>query len=88
MLYMVIEEFRDPRAVYRRLRDKGRQEPRGVSYVDSWVTPDTTRCFQIMEADDRALLEEWMSQWRDLVEFEVVPIVASAIVEDSMAARL
>ena len=88
MLYMVIEEFRDARAVYRRLRDKGRQEPRGLTYVESWVTPDATRCFQLMETDDRALLEEWMSQWRDLVEFEVVRVVASATVEDSMAARL
>ena len=49
---------------------------------------DATRCFQLMETDDRALLEEWMSQWRDLVEFEVVPVLASATVEDSMAARL
>jgi hypothetical protein len=36
------------------------------------------RCYQVMECDDPALLEEWMSHWRDLIDFEVVPVVTSA----------
>jgi hypothetical protein len=36
------------------------------------------RCFQIMECDDRALLDAWMANWNDLVDFEVVPVVTSA----------
>jgi hypothetical protein len=31
-----------------------------------------------MECDDRALLDEWMRNWSDLVQFEVVPVIASA----------
>lgn len=80
MLYMVIEDFvgGDPVPVYRRLRERGRLAPEGLRYVDSWVTADLARCYQVMECDDRALLDEWMSRWADLVRFEVVPVVTSA----------
>ena len=80
MLYMIIERFRggDPQPVYRRFRDRGRLAPEGLTYVTSWVTGDLTRCYQVMECDDRRLLEEWMSHWQDLVEFEVIPVVTSA----------
>jgi hypothetical protein len=77
--YMVIENFRngDAAPVYRRFRESGRMAPAGVTYISSWVTADMTRCYQIMEAPDRALLEDWMENWRDLVEFEVHPVITS-----------
>ena len=79
MLYMVVEHFKgDPVPVYRRFRDRGRFAPDGLRYVNSWVTSDLQRCYQIMECDDRRLLEAWMNQWKDLVDFEVVPVVTSA----------
>ena len=80
MLYMVVERFRDgdAAAVFRRFRERGRMLPRGLRYVDSWVAADLSRCFQLMESDDPALFERWISQWQDLVEFEVVPVVTSA----------
>lgn len=80
MLYMVIEHFRDgdPRPVYRRLAQKGRMAPEGLAYVASWVTGDLRRCYQVMECADPALLEEWMASWRDIVHFEVVPVITSA----------
>ena len=80
MLYMVIEDFRDGDAapVYRQLRDSGRMMPEGLTYVSSWVTSDLKRCYQVMECEDRALLDEWMSSWEDLVRFEVVSVVTSA----------
>jgi hypothetical protein len=31
-----------------------------------------------METDDRKLLDEWMSRWQDLMEFEVVPVITSS----------
>jgi len=46
--------------------------------VASWVTSDYSQCFQLMECDDPALLEEWMGCWKDLVEFEVTPVMTSA----------
>ena len=34
--------------------------------------------WQVMECDDRALLDRWIAAWADLVDFEVVPVVSSA----------
>jgi hypothetical protein len=80
MLYMIVERFHDgdPVPVYRRFRDRGRLAPEGVVYVASWVTDDLTRCYQLMECAEATLLEAWMSQWSDLVDFEVYPVISSA----------
>jgi len=79
MLYMVIEHFRDgdARPVYQRFRDKGRLAPDGLTYVASWVTSDLRHCYQVMECDDPALLRQWIDQWKDIVDFEVIPVVTS-----------
>ncbi|HYT74619.1 MAG TPA: DUF3303 family protein [Vicinamibacterales bacterium] len=79
MLYMILERYKgDPVSVYRRFRERGRLAPDGLRYVSSWVTTDLQRCYQVMACDDRRLLQEWMDRWKDLVDFEVVPIVTSA----------
>ena len=85
MLYMIVERFRggDAAPVYRRFREKGRMMPEGLRYVSSWVTRDYGRCFQVMECENPDLLEQWMASWRDLMEFEVIPVVASV---DAVAA--
>jgi len=79
MLFMVVEHFKngDPVPVYRRFHDKGRLAPPGLAYVASWVSSDLTTCFQIMESPDRALLDEWVGRWADLVDFEIVPVISS-----------
>src|SRR6266446_9124888 len=76
MLFMVIERFknRDAKAVYRRFREKGRMAPDGLAYVESWVETNFDRCFQLMECGDVHLLENWADHWRDLVDFEFVPV--------------
>ena len=88
--YMVIEHFRNGDAVpvYRRFREQGRMAPDGLTYVSSWVTSDMTRCYQIMKAPDRALLEQWISNWRDLVEFEVHPVITSKEASERIGPRL
>jgi hypothetical protein len=80
MLYMVIEHFRhgDSLPVYRRFRERGRLMPEGIEYRGSWVTVDLHRCFQVMECDDRRLLDEWMANWSDITDFEVIPVMTSA----------
>lgn len=89
MLYMVIETFRPGRApaVYQRARERGRLMPPGLSYVSSWVEPDFARCFQVMECEEPELLQQWMSAWEDLVEFEVVPVITSGEAAEKMVAR-
>ena len=80
MLFMVIERFnnRDAKAVYQRFFEEGRRMPEGLTYKASWVEANLDRCFQLMECDDASLLQEWVFQWKDLVEFEFVPVVESA----------
>ncbi len=79
MLFMIVERFKqqDARAVYRRFAEKGRMMPEGLRYVESWVEANYDRCFQLMECDDLRLLQQWILQWQDLVEFEIVPVVTS-----------
>lgn len=90
MLYMIIERFRngDPLPVYRRFRDHGRLAPEGLRYVDNWVTEDLTVCYQVMECSDRALLDEWIARWEDLVAFDVVTVITSAEARAVVGPRL
>lgn len=90
MLYMIIERFRDgdPAPVYRRFRDRGRMAPDGLRYIASWVTADFSQCYQVMETEDARRLEEWMERWRDLIEFEVIPVMTSADAVSAMMPRL
>jgi len=79
MLFMVVETFRngDPRPVYRRFAERGRMAPEGVRYVGSWIDESLGRCFQVLEAERRELLDSWIANWSDLVAFEVIPVVTS-----------
>lgn len=79
MLYMVIERFpHGVDAVGERFKSRGRMIPQDVSYHDSWMDQAGTLCFQVMETEDAALLDEWMANWADLVDFEVTPILTSS----------
>jgi len=75
---MVVEHYQDAAAVYRRFRERGRMAPDGLVYVSSWVDDKLERCFQVMESDDRRLLDQWMANWSDIVQFEVYPVLTSA----------
>ena len=76
---MVIETFtQGVRPVYERAAERGRMLPDGLVYVDSWIDDSLERCFQLMETDDPGLFDEWIANWRDLGEFEVVPVVDSS----------
>ena len=90
MQFVIVERFRngDPVPVYRRFRDQGRLAPDGLRYVNSWVSHDLTCCYQVMECEDRALLDLWLSRWDDLVEFEVVAVISSAEAATRVAPRL
>jgi hypothetical protein len=79
MLFMIIEKFRnrDAKPIYRRFLEKGRMMPDGLIYRESWIEANFERCFQLMECDDPALLQEWILEWQDLAEFEIVPVAES-----------
>ena len=76
---MVIERYRSgPAPIYRRVAERGRMLPDGLTYVESWVDERLDRCFQLMETDDPSLFDAWIVCWDDLVSFEVVPVLSSA----------
>ena len=79
MQYMIIETYiHGSGPVYARFRARGRMAPDGLRYVSSVVTADGGRCYQLMECDDRELLDRWMDAWSDIVAFEVLPVISSA----------
>jgi hypothetical protein len=76
---MVVERFvQGARPVYERAAVKGRMLPDGLVYVDSWIDESLERCYQLMETEDPSLFDEWIANWRDIGEFEVVPVIDSA----------
>ena len=89
-LFMVIERFKggNPVPVYRRFRDHGRLAPDGLRYVSSWVDTKLECCYQVMETEDPLLIEEWISHWSDIVDFEVHPVITSAEAAERIAPRL
>jgi len=89
-LYMVVEHFKnkDAVAVYRRFRDRGRMAPEGLVYISSWVDHQLERCYQLMETHDRRLLDEWIANWSDLIDFEVHAVITSREAAETIAPRL
>lgn len=74
--YMVIEHFfpgcKD--AIYERFHTKGRMLPKGLEYVDSWLTKEGDKCFQLMKTNDYVLFAVWIEQWKDLSSFEIIEL--------------
>ena len=91
MLFMVIERFRDNDMVpvYEHLRDNGRGLPEGLEYIDSWIEPNFSRCFQLMRCTDLRLFQEWVLHWRGLgATLEIVPVVQSKETHEVVAPHL
>lgn len=61
MRYMVVERFKSgsAKAIYERVRERGRMLPDGLEYVDGWVSAKLDMCFQLMNCDDEELFAEW-----------------------------
>jgi hypothetical protein len=87
---MAVEHFKNKDAVpvYRRFRDNGRMMPEGLVYHSSWIDENFERCYQLMETADRRLIEEWMANWNDLMDFEVYPVMPSKDAVAKIAPRL
>jgi Protein of unknown function (DUF3303) len=89
MLYMVIERYKEGAAseIYKRFREKGRMLPKGVDYVSSWIDLDFKICWQVMQTEDSDLLDKWIMNWCDLVDFEIVPVRSSAETAEFMSSK-
>jgi len=80
MLYMIIERFHPGkvRTLYKRFEEKGRMLPQGVNYINSWIDEQVSICYQLMEGASQEKIREWISNWDDLADFEVIPVISSA----------
>ena len=80
MLYIVIERFKPgaAREIYRRAGENGRMLPEGLLYVSSWVDYDFKTCYQLMDTEDASLFDDGIRVWKDLADFEIVPVRTSA----------
>ena len=83
---MVVERFKEgtAREIYRRFRKKGRMMPEGLEYISSWTDLDFKVCYQVMQTADFTLFDRWIDNWRDLMDFEIVPVRTSAEVVEIM----
>jgi len=79
MLYMIIEKFHSNKIkeLYERFDKKGRLMPEGVQYINSWTDEKVEICFQIMESESETKLLEWVDKWKDLADFEIIPVLTS-----------
>jgi hypothetical protein len=77
MLFMVVERFRD--------RDA---KATASNMSAAGIEANFDRCFQLMECDDARLLQEWLLNWSDLMQCEIVPVVPSAETRELVERRL
>ena len=89
MLYMIIEGYHQgkEKELYRRFEEKGRMLPEGVSYINSWINIQSGTCYQVMEADLEEKIHTWISYWKDLADFEVIPVLGSAAAKEFFLAN-
>ncbi|MGB7464121.1 MAG: DUF3303 family protein [Candidatus Acidiferrum sp.] len=89
-LYMLGEHFKNKgaAAVCRRFRDRGRMAPEGRTYLSSWVDEILRAAIGCMATEDPSLLDKWMANWSDLVNFEVHAVVTSQEAAESIEPRL
>jgi Protein of unknown function (DUF3303). len=52
--------------------------PEGLEYISSWIDLDFKTCWQLMQTENFALFGEWIINWRDLTDFEIVAVRTSA----------
>jgi hypothetical protein len=77
---MVIEHFHQGniKEMYQRFAEKGRMLPEGVEYINSWINEDVAVCYQVMETESLYKLNVWIANWKDLVDFEIIPVISSS----------
>jgi hypothetical protein len=80
MTYLIIEHFHSDKIkdMYERFDKKGRMMPEGVVYINSWIDVEVKTCYQVMESESEEKLKEWIKNWDDLVDFEIIPVITSA----------
>ncbi|ESZ25455.1 MULTISPECIES: DUF3303 family protein [unclassified Mesorhizobium] len=90
MQFIVIEDFTgcDRKEIYRHFGERGTLKPDALVVHHSWIAADMSRCFLLVEADDVTLLQRWVIEWSDLVEFEIIPVATNKDMVAALAGHL
>lgn len=83
-----MEHFRDVAAVYGRLWSCGRVAPEGLLFVSAWVDDSLERRYLLVQTQDDQLLDDWMANWKDLIDFEVHSVITPEEAGERLAAQL
>jgi hypothetical protein len=83
---MIIEKFKPGKIkeVYSRFAERGRLAPDDLLYVSSWITDDLSTCYQVMQTENSESLNKWIDNWKDLIDFEVTPVITSQQVRERL----
>ena len=65
-----------------RFLETGAPVPEGLTKLGRWHAPSSTRGWLLVESDDLTMLAQHLSEWADLLEFDVTPVT-----EDDQAAE-
>ena len=58
-----------------RFLETGARPTAGISLHGRWFTASHSKGFMVVETDDPKHLFRWTSEWADLVDFQIEPIV-------------
>ena len=61
-----------------RFLETGAPPPEGVTLHGRWFTASHSKGFMLVESDDPKALFRWVSEWADLIDFEIEPVVTDA----------
>ena len=62
--------------------------PEGLEYISCWIDLGFRTCWQLMKTEDFALFDKWIANWRNLVDFEIVPVRTSAEASEIVGSKL
>ena len=61
-----------------RFLETGAPPPDGVNVHGRWFTASHNKGFMLVEADDPKPLFRYVSEWSDIMDFEIEPVVTDA----------
>jgi hypothetical protein len=75
--------------IYEKAHDGGRLPPDGLEYLESWVEPNFSRCFHLIQCSDLRLFQVWVLHWRGYgATFEIGAVVPSKKTREVVAPYL
>ena len=66
---------RDYKERVSRFLETGAPPPEGVTLLGRWFTASHSRGYMLVETNDPKALFRWTSEWADLIDFQIEPVI-------------